>query len=148
MATCMKRANAKVLSLILVASGACKAVSAAGETQYTLPTEIHWLEVKGQGVPRGSFYAYLRGKESDKCGQVFRIRFPDRYVYPWHVNNRYGVYTVLQGTLVIGFDKHHLASAERTLPAGSVLQGLTTEPHYGRAIGETIFEAYMPCDVR
>lgn len=119
----------------------------AGATQYTLPTEIRWVELKGKSVPRGSYYVYLRGKESDKCGQLLRIKFPDRYVYPWHVNNEYGIYTVLQGTLIIGFNKHHLTSSERRLPAGSVLQGLKTEPHYGRSIGETIFEAYMPCGV-
>jgi hypothetical protein len=64
------------------------------------------------------------------------------------VNNQYSISTILQGTLVIGFDKHHLASGERMMPAGSVVQGLATEPHYGRAIGETIFDVYIPCGVR
>jgi hypothetical protein len=120
----------------------------AGETQYTLPANISWTPAVAKGVPGRYFYAYLRGKAGDKCGYLMRIKFPNGFVYPWHVNNAYGIYTVLQGTLVIGFDKHHLASAERALPAGSVMQGLTTEPHYGRAIGETIFDVYMPCGVR
>jgi hypothetical protein len=43
-------------------------------------------------------------------------------------------------TLVLGFDRQHRASGERFLPAGTIMQGLAEEPHYGRAIGETIFE--------
>ena len=61
------------------------------------------------------------------------------------MNNEYDIYTVLQGTLVIGFDEHQARSRERALPAASVMQGLATEPHYGRAIGETIFDVYVPC---
>jgi hypothetical protein len=120
----------------------------AGETQYTLPQNISWTPAVARGVPGHYFYAYLRGKPGDKCGYLMRIKFPDGFVYPWHVNNAYGIYTVLQGTLVIGFSEHHLTSAERMLPAGSVIQGLATEPHYGRAIGETIFDAYMTCGIR
>jgi hypothetical protein len=71
-------------------------------------------------------------------------KFPSGYVFPMHVNNAYMIFTVVKGTLVLGFDEQHLRSAERALPAGAVVQGLVTEPHYGRAIGETIFEVYGP----
>jgi hypothetical protein len=82
------------------------------------------------------------------CDVLYRYRFPDGFVYPWHVNNEYDIYTVLEGTLVIGFATRHAPSAERPLPAGSVMQGLKTEPHYGRAIGETIFDVFEPCATR
>ncbi len=101
-----------------------------------------------KGVRPGAFEAYLRGKASDKCGQIERDKFPDGFVYPWHVNGISGIFTILKGTLVIGFNKHHLTSAEKTLPAGSVMQGLATEPHYGRAVGETIFDVYLLCSPR
>lgn len=122
--------------------------ASASETRYTLPRNIQWIPTAAKGVPGHYYYAYLRGKATDKCGQLMRVKFPDGFTYPWHVNNQYSIVTVLQGTLVIGFDKRHLPSAERSFPTGSVIQGLATEPHYGRAIGETIFDAYMPCGVR
>jgi hypothetical protein len=115
-------------------------------TTYTLPQDVHWVEDTTKGVPRGSYWAYIRGKSSDKCGQLIRIKFPDGFVYPWHTNHgEYDIYDVVKGTLVIGFDKNRAKSGERVLPAGSVMQGLGTEPHYGRAIGETIFDVYVPC---
>jgi hypothetical protein len=126
-------------------------------TLYTLPQEIHWMPVTGKNVPSGATYAIVAGKasshpkslESDAiggmCDVVFRYRFPNGFVYPWHVNNEYDIYTVLKGTLIIGFAKSHASSAERVLPAGAVIQGLKTEPHYGRAVGETIFDAFEPC---
>ncbi len=119
-------------------------VAVASQTTYTLPKDLHWIPDRTNGAPPGAFYAILRGKDSDKCGELVREKFPDGFVYPWHVNKTYGIYTVLSGTLVIGFDKHHSKSAERVLPVGSVMQGLATEPHYGRAIGETLFDVYGP----
>jgi hypothetical protein len=140
----MKRLRA-VFAVFILATFAVGTAACASETRYTLPENIGWTAVVTKGVAGRYFYAYLRGKASDKCGELMRIKFPDGFVYPWHVNNQYGIYTVLQGTLILGFDKHHLRSAERALPTGSVVQGLATEPHYGRAAGETIFDVYMPC---
>jgi hypothetical protein len=117
----------------------------AAQTVITLPQDVQWQPIKEKGAPPGAFEAWLRGKQSDKCDQMQLAKFPDGYVYPWHVNNVYGIFTILKGTLVIGFDKSHAVSSEKPLPAGTVMQGLKTEPHYGRAIGETIFEIYWPC---
>jgi hypothetical protein len=129
-------------------------------TLYTLPQEIHWMPVTGKGVPRGATYAIVAGKAPSHrpspergairgtCDVLFRYRFPDGFVYPWHVNDEYDIYTVLKGKLVIGFDKNHAPSSERALPAGSVMQGLKTEPHYGRAVSETIFDVFEPCASR
>jgi quercetin dioxygenase-like cupin family protein len=115
------------------------------KTIYTFLQGIHWIPDTTKGVPPGSYYAVLRGKDGDKCDEMVLERFPDGFVYPWHVNHEYDLYTILKGTLVIGFNEHHQKSAERALPAGSFIQGLANEPHYGRAIGETIFEVYSPC---
>jgi hypothetical protein len=118
----------------------------AGTTTYILPKHVHWIADTVKGVPLGDFYAVLRGKYSDKCDQIIRVKFPNGFVYPWHTNDNFdAIYTVIEGTLVIGFDKHHAKSAEWVLPTGSVMQGLGSEPHYGRAIGETIFDVYFPC---
>ena len=137
--------------------GAIVTTLVLASTLYTLPHDVRWLPVTGKGVPGGATYAIVAGKaHSDRlshengairgmCDVVFRYRFPDGFVYPWHVNNEYDIYTVLKGTLVIGFDKGHRTSAERALPAGSIMQGLKTEPHYGRAVGETIFDVFEPC---
>jgi hypothetical protein len=118
---------------------------AATATTYILPQDVHWIPLTGKGVPPGGFRANLRGTEDDTCGQLISRRFADGYTYPWHVNGVYGIYIILKGTLVLGFDKNHAKSGEKSLPAGSVLQGLESEPHYGRAIGETIFDVYVPC---
>ncbi len=132
------------VAVLVVAPG----VALSATTTYTLPRDLHWIADRSNGAPPGAFYAILRGKDSDKCGELVRERFADGFVYPWHVNTSYFIYTVLQGTLVIGFNKNHLKSAERVLPTGSVMQGLKTEPHYGRAIGETIFDVYgPPCEM-
>jgi hypothetical protein len=121
--------------------------AAASATQYTVPNEIRWIPQTLKGANKAYFRADLRGTESDKCGQLIRYKLPDGFFAPWHVNNQYGIYTILQGTLILGFDRQHRASAERRFPAGSVIQGLATEPHYGRFIGETIFDYYVPCGV-
>jgi hypothetical protein len=127
----------------LISAGAARAEST--KTIYTVPHDIHWLR-RGPGAgPTGAYYAYVRGKDGDPCDWASMEKFPDGYVFPMHVNHQYLLFTVIKGTLVIGFDKDHRASAERPLPAGSFMQGLATEPHYGRAIGETIFEIYAPC---
>jgi hypothetical protein len=138
------------ISWIVVAVLAlCASNALAGSTPktvYTLPQDIRWLPDRQK--PPGSFYAILR-KAHDGCGELRIQHFPDGYTYPMHVNNDYLIFTIIKGTLVIGFDEHHLKSAERFLPAGSVMQGLVTEPHYGRAIGDTIFEVYgPPCEVK
>lgn len=121
------------------------AVVAAVQTIYTLPQNIHWVALTGPGVPKGAYYAQIRGKDPDSCDTLVRNKFPNGYVYPWHVNNVAAIYIVQKGTLVIGLDKNHSRAKERMLPAGSVLQGLATEPHYGRAVGETVFDVYIPC---
>lgn len=122
-------------------------MATAQQTVYTLPQQVDWKPGIGKGLPTGSFEAVLRGKPSDNCGKVFLIKFPDRFFYPWHVNHYYALYAILKGTLVIGFNKKHLRSAERALPAGSFVQGVATKPHYARAIGETIFQIVAPCPV-
>jgi len=118
---------------------------AAAQTTYTLPQNLHWIPLTGKGVAPGGFRADIRGKENDACGQLIARKFRDGYIYPMHANGVYGIYVIIKGTLVIGFDKQHRTSGERVLPAGSVMQGLKTEPHYGRALGETIFYVYVPC---
>ena len=132
------------LSLGLFGAGSAAAADSA-KTSYTLLKNVRWLPITGNGVPRGASYAYLRGKESDACGWVVINKFPDKFVYPMHINHEYYLFTILSGTMVIGFDQRHRKSAERVLPAGSFIQGLAMEPHYGRAIGETVFEIYSPC---
>lgn len=120
--------------------------ASASPTTYTLPSDLHWVAEKPKGAAGTFHYAVIRGKYTDACDNIIRTKFPDGFVYPWHTNdNIYSIYTVIQGTLVIGFDKNHAASAEKTLPTGSVMQGLGSEPHYGRAVGETIFDVYTPC---
>lgn len=74
-------------------------------TIYTLPQNIHWVPDTSTGVPRGSYYALIRGKITDKCGTILRGKFPDGFVYPWHTNHVDSIATVLQGTLVVGLDK-------------------------------------------
>lgn len=115
-------------------------------TTYTVPSDLHWVSQTPKGGTSSFQYAMIRGAYADACDNIIRTKFPDGFVYPWHTNgDTYSIYTVIQGTLVIGFDKNHAKSAERVLPAGSVMQGLGSEPHYGRAVGETIFDIYTPC---
>ena len=132
--------------VILALSASNALADSAPKTLYTLPQDIRWLPDTQK--PPGSYYAILRAAQ-DGCGELRIQKFPDGYTYPMHVNKVYFIFTILKGTLVIGFDEHHLKSAERVLAAGSVMQGLVTEPHYGRAIGETVFEVYGPlCEIK
>jgi hypothetical protein len=135
------------LTALTLSAASAQSPAAASATQYTVPNEIRWIPQTLKGANKGYFRADLRGTESDKCGQLIRYELPDGFFAPWHVNNQYGIYTILQGTMILGFDRNHHASAERKFPAGSVIQGLATEPHYGRFIGETIFDYYVPCGV-
>jgi hypothetical protein len=132
------------LAFIFLMSAHAAGAESTG-TLYTLPQNIHWLRTPAGSGPVGAFYAYVRGKAGDKCDWATMEKFPDGFVFPMHVNHAYLLFTIIKGTLVIGFDKNHRTSDERPLPAGSFMQGLATEPHYGRAIGETIFEIYAPC---
>ena len=62
----------------------------ASDTIYTLPNQVHWIPDRSmKNEPRGAFYAILRGKDADKCGQVYLVKFPAGFIYPWHVNNSY-----------------------------------------------------------
>ncbi len=137
-----------LVALLALSIWSAAGVAIAAETTYTLPQDLHWIPDRTNGAPPGAFYAVLHGKDSDKCGELVREKFPDGFVYPWHVNKTYNIYTVLSGTLVIGFSKRHSKSAEKVLSFGSVMQGLDAEPHYGRAIGETVFDVYgPPCEM-
>jgi hypothetical protein len=143
----MVRPHLAISAAILMLSIAAQTARAAQPTTYVLPQGVHWIANTPKDATSAFHYAVLRGKYADKCDNIIRIKFPDGFVYPWHTNdNVYSIYTILKGTLVIGFDKNHARSAEWTLPAGSVMQGLGSEPHYGRAVGETIFDIYTPCN--
>ena len=141
----MKRQSLAIGLVFIFLMSAGAALAESPKTTFLFPQDIQWLPDTGKGVPPGSFFAYVRGKIGDTCDVIVLNKFPDAFVYPWHVNHEYDIFTILKGTLVIGFDRHHAKSGERVLPAGSIMQGLATEPHYGRAIGETIFEVYTPC---
>ena len=133
-----------ILTAMLFAGAVASASS--GATVYTLPSDIAWQQPPaGSNVGPGVKIAFLHGTAAGKCGALFLWKFPDGQGAGWHVNGRYNIFTILKGTLVIGFDRRHAKSAERTFPAGSVVQGLKSEPHYGRAVGETIFEVYRVC---
>ncbi|MFY9663472.1 MAG: hypothetical protein WAL67_07470 [Candidatus Cybelea sp.] len=134
-------------SVIFYAIFAMLATSAIGApvTTYTLPQDLNWKTYSGPDVGAGVQLAMLHGKLSDKCGALYLWKFPDGYVTPWHVNGGYSIYTILKGTLVLGFGRRHAKVAERAFPPGSIIQGLGTEPHYGRAVGQTIFEVYDVC---
>lgn len=114
-------------------------------TTHTTPTTLRWQQDTYNGKKIAAQVAMVLGKDTDTCGQIYRRKFPNGFEYPWHVNHVAAYYTILQGTLVIGYDKKHDPKREVALPAGSTMQGLATEPHYGRAIGDTIFDAYVPC---
>jgi quercetin dioxygenase-like cupin family protein len=138
-----------MLGSFAAAFSICVCLAAAGAAQpttYTLPSSLRWVTITPKGETSSYQYAMIRGRYTDACDNIIRTKFPAGFVYPWHTNEGfYAIFTVLQGTLVIGFDKNHGKSGERVLPAGSVVQGLASEPHYGRAIGETIFDVYTPC---
>lgn len=114
-----------ILIVLAIAFGNLAAAT-AGQTYYTLPTDIHWVPDTTRGVPPGSFLAMLRGTYNDKCGELLRMKFPNGFVYPWHVNNVYGIYTVLQGTLVLGFDA----------PSALAREALSRRERWPRLVGQ------------
>jgi hypothetical protein len=96
-------------ALFVVAFAVCATVAnATPATTYTFPTGLHWVAVTPKGGSSSYHYAMIRGKYADACDNIVRHKFPGAFVYPWHSNDDiYSIYTVLQGTLVIGFDKNH-----------------------------------------
>jgi len=59
-----------VIAAVIVCGWVAMSRADRPQTVYTMPEQIQWTEDRGEGVPRGSFYTLLHGKESDACGQV------------------------------------------------------------------------------
>lgn len=121
-----------IVLLIALAAVPAVAARAGNGTIITLPRDVIWIRDTSKNDPHGSYYAYLRD-------------FPTVTSIPCTLTTHIWLFTILSGTLVLGFDPQHRKLGERFLPAGTIMQGRAEEPHYGRAIGETIFEIYAPC---
>ena len=68
--------RAALIALLFAVTSTAHAFAA---TRYTLPQDVRWIPYTKKGVPAGAYYAYIRGKPSDKFGESFALEFRDGY---------------------------------------------------------------------
>jgi quercetin dioxygenase-like cupin family protein len=115
--------------------------------QASSPGPIRWGPVPG--VPEGMEGAGVYGDPSKPELYALRIRMPDEYFMPPHLQPEAEILTVIRGTLIVGLGEGFDRERAEVLRAGSVAILPARKPHYFRAAGETIVqvEGIGPLDI-
>jgi quercetin dioxygenase-like cupin family protein len=115
--------------------------------QASSPAPLRWGPVPG--VPKGMEGAGLYGDPSKRDLYALRIRLPDGYFMPPHLQPEGEILTVIHGTLIVGLGEGFDRERAEVLRAGSVSILPARKPHYFRAVGETIVqvEGIGPLDI-
>jgi quercetin dioxygenase-like cupin family protein len=111
------------------------------------PAPLRWGPVPG--VPEGMEGAGLYGNPSTRDLYALRIRMPDGYYMPPHLQPEAEILTVIHGTLIVGLGEGFDRERAEVLHAGSVSILPARRPHYFRTVGETIVqvEGIGPLDI-
>ena len=115
--------------------------------QASSPAALRWGPVPG--VPKGMEGAGLYGNPSKTELYALRIRMPDGYLMPPHLQPEAEILTVIHGTLIVGLGEGFDRERAEVLRAGSVSILPARKPHYFRSVGETIVqvEGIGPLDI-
>ena len=115
--------------------------------QASSPTPLRWGPVPG--VPKGMEGAGVYGDPSKRDLYALRIRMPDGYFMPPHLQPETEILTVIHGTLIVGLGEGFDRERAEVLRAGSVSILPARRPHYFRSVGETIVqvEGIGPLDI-
>jgi quercetin dioxygenase-like cupin family protein len=115
--------------------------------QASSPAPLRWGPVPG--VPKGMEGAALYGNPASKDLYALRIRMPDGYYMPPHLQPETEILTVIHGTLIVGLGEGFDRERAEVLRAGSVSILPARKPHYFRTVGETIVqvEGIGPLDI-
>jgi mannose-6-phosphate isomerase-like protein (cupin superfamily) len=115
--------------------------------QASSPAALRWGPVPG--VPKGMEGAGLYGNPSKRDLYALRIRLPDGYFMPPHLQPEAEILTVIHGTLIVGLGEGFDRERAEVLRAGSVSILPARRPHYFRSVGETIVqvEGIGPLDI-
>jgi quercetin dioxygenase-like cupin family protein len=115
--------------------------------QASSPTPLRWGPVPG--VPKGMEGAGVYGDPSKRDLYALRIRMPDGYFMPPHLQPEAEILTVIHGTLIVGLGEGFDRERAEVLRAGSVSILPARRPHYFRSVGETIVqvEGIGPLDI-
>jgi quercetin dioxygenase-like cupin family protein len=116
-------------------------------TQASSPAPLRWGPVPG--VPKGMEGAGVYGDPSTRDLYALRIRMPDGYYMPPHLQPETEILTVIHGTLIVGLGEGFDRERAEVLRAGSVSILPARKPHYFRTAGETIVqvEGIGPLDI-
>jgi quercetin dioxygenase-like cupin family protein len=112
------------------------------------PTALRWGPVPG--VPDGMEGTGVYGNPSKPELYALRIRMPDKYFMPPHLQPEAEIMTVIRGTLIVGIGEGFDRERAEVLRAGSVAILPARKPHYFRAVGETTVqvEGIGPLNIR
>jgi quercetin dioxygenase-like cupin family protein len=115
--------------------------------QVSSPAPLRWGPVPG--VPKGMEGAGLYGDPSKTDLYALRIRMPDGYLMPPHLQPETEILTVIHGTMIVGLGERFDRERAEVLRAGSVSILPARKPHYFLTMGETIVqvEGIGPLDV-
>ena len=113
-----------------------------GDAEHVLlkPEDIKWGPAPA-ALPAGASFAVLSGDPTKAGPFTIRAKLPDGYTVPlhWHPSDEH--VTVLQGTLLIAYEKGK-DLAKQSLPAGSFMRMPKEMRHFAWAKGETIIQVH------
>jgi quercetin dioxygenase-like cupin family protein len=101
------------------------------EPRSITPSEIDWKDQPA--LSPGAKHAVLLGDPSRPGAYLFRLRVPPGHRVMPHSHPEDRVYTVLEGTLYIGFGPGFESSELMELPEGSVVSVPAGTPHFQSA---------------
>jgi mannose-6-phosphate isomerase-like protein (cupin superfamily) len=115
--------------------------------QASSPAPLRWGPVPG--VPKGMEGAGIYGNPAKKELYALRIRMPDGYFMPPHLQPETEILTVIHGTLIVGLGEGFDRERAEVLRAGSVSILPARKPHYFRSAGQTVVqvEGFGPLDI-
>src|SRR3954463_4164564 len=106
----------------------------AGAVMLT-PGEMKW---EPSPVPPGSEITTLAGSRAQPGGYVVRVRFPANFVHQPHTHPDARTYTVISGTLYVGFGEQLDEARLKALPPGSFWTEPANVAHFVVTRGEPV----------
>ncbi len=130
--------TARAAGLALLATAPLLAASAQYAPQGAVvltPDEMKWEPV---AAPRGAESAVLVGSRTAPGPYTVRVRFPANFVHQPHTHPDARIYTVISGTLHVGFGERLEEAKLKALPPGSFWTEPANVAHFVVTRGEPV----------